>query len=147
MNYRRLLRRVKGGLNMPKYQDLLSNIDRDIDKLERLTSSSIRLEPLRAEKRRRSQSMYWPNVQEQAQRLFESLNSRFFPCSCSHLHQANLRLEHRQGLHAEEAARFALLLTFESTNCDARSSPWKWKDIEFEAFNYDPTQCVVSFAF
>ncbi|KAF2688928.1 hypothetical protein K458DRAFT_385090 [Lentithecium fluviatile CBS 122367] len=126
------LRRVKGRLELHKCQQLLDSIDRDIDKLDRLTTSSFKLEPLRVERRRHIQSIFWQNVRDQARGLFESLNSRFLPCSCNRLHQANLRLDRRQATDVGMPAHFALLLTFQGSSCNPQGLPWRWKDIELE---------------
>lgn len=73
--------RVKGGFDASKYAALLQEIDNDIAKISQLTSNAVELEPIRAEKKSRLQSTYWKNIRDQAQRLFDSLNSRFHPCS------------------------------------------------------------------
>lgn len=126
--------RIRGGFDSDKYATLLRDIDRDIDKLSKLSAGAIQLEPLRAEKRNRLQSIYWQTIRDQAQRLFESLSSRFTPCACNHPHKANLRLDVRKGnAGTDDATRFAFLLTFEEALCGTNPLPWNWRDIEIES--------------
>ena len=111
---------------------LLQDIDSDIDKISKLTAGAVQLEPLRVEKNR-LQSTYWKNIRDQAQRLFGSLSSQFYPCSCHHPHKANLRLDIRKGYDVEEdTVRFAFLFTFEKSSCGPKAFPWDWRDIEIE---------------
>ncbi|CAI6341287.1 unnamed protein product [Periconia digitata] len=133
--------KTRGGFNTEKYGSLLADIDRDIEKLSKLTSGAIQLEPIKTEKRNRSQSAYWQNIRDQAQRLFDSLSSRFSPCSCTHPHQANLRLDIRRSQGVDNATRFAFLLTFEKTLPSGLSPPWDWRDIEIECSQ--PTSVTV----
>ncbi|KAF2464631.1 uncharacterized protein BDR25DRAFT_307145 [Lindgomyces ingoldianus] len=130
--------RIRGGFDSDKYATLLQDIDRDIDKISKLTSGAAQLEPLRAEKKNKIQSTYWLNIRDQAQRLFESLSSRFCPCSCKQPHKANLRLDVRRNHNTEnEAVRFAFLFTFEKSGCVPKALPWDWRDVEIEA-----SQCL-----
>lgn len=132
--------KIRGGFNTDKYAELLADIDRDIDKISRLTRGTIELEPLRTEKKNRLQSVYWQNIRDQAQRLFESLSSRFSPCDCTHPHKANLRLDVRKSRSGDNTtARFAFLLTFEKSVCGPTAIPWNWRDIEIEC-----SQCSTS---
>jgi hypothetical protein len=125
---------VKGGFNSDKYGTLLDEIDRDIDKISKLTSNAIELEPIRIEKKRRLNLNYWRSIRDQAQRLFESLSSRWScPCPCQHPHRANLRLDVREGNDTEDdGIRFAFLFTFEKNACTPASLPWDWRDVEIE---------------
>lgn len=127
---------MKGGFDTDKYAALLQEIDRDIDKISKLTSGFLQLEPLQAKKRNGLQSVYWKNIREQAQRLFNSLSSRLSPCECSHPHQANLRLDVRDIIDRDDdddTNRFAFLLTFEALSCGPNFPlPWNWRDIEIE---------------
>lgn len=125
--------KTRGGFNAEKYGALLADIDRDIEKLSKLTSGAIQLEPIKAAKMNRVQSAHWQSIRDQAQRLFDSLNSRLSPCGCTHPHQANLRLDIRKDRRAEDAERFAFLLTFEKHSQSALSPPWDWRDIEIES--------------
>jgi hypothetical protein len=134
------LNKVKGGFNLSKCEQLLRDIDRDIGKIERLTKGATRLEPLKKQKdQHRFQPLYWQNIRDQAQRLFESLSSRFFPCSCNHMHQVNLRLDFQRESRLEETTRFALLLTFERS---PKPLPWDWKDVEIESSPVSVTKYV-----
>jgi hypothetical protein len=127
--------RIKGGFDTDKHAALLAEIDRDIEKIDRLTHGTIELEPLRAEKRNRLQSLYWQNIRDQALRLFESLSSRFCPCDCKHHHKANLRLDVRKSATENgDTARFAFLLTFEKSLRGPNCFPWNWRDIEIECY-------------
>jgi hypothetical protein len=90
------------------------------------------LEPLRLEKQNQMHSKYWQNIRDQAQRLFESLNSRLYPCTCQHPHNAKLRLDVRRSDSGEEAVRFTFLLTFEKLKCGTGKFLWDWRDIEIE---------------
>jgi hypothetical protein len=129
--FKKLSRNTRGGFNAEQYRALLIDIDRDIRKLKDLINGAIRLEPIKIERKNKLQSAYWQNVRDQAQRLYDSLSSRFLPCACQHSHQANLRLDIRRDHNAEEdAARFAFLLTFEKRPQPAPSPPWNWRDIE-----------------
>jgi hypothetical protein len=128
--------KTRGGFNTDKYATLLTEIDRDIEKLSKLTSGAIQLEPIRAEKKNRLQSAYWQNIRDKALGLFESLSSRFSPCPCAHPHTANLRLDVRKGYcGGDDVTRFAFLLTFEKSICSpaVSSLPWDWRDIEIES--------------
>ena len=101
--------------------------------MSRLTAKAIELEPLRAERKSESMSVYWENVRDQAQRLFESLSSRFYSCSCHHSHQAKLRLDGRRGYDPKNGSVcFSFLLTFEKSACGTKKYPWDWRDIEIE---------------
>lgn len=124
--------RIKGGFNSSKFAELLQTIDNDIAKISQLTTGSIELESIRLKNQNQMHSTYWENIRDQSQRLFESLNSRFHPCSCHHPHKAKLRLDARKSDSGEEAARFAFLLTFENSKCGTRKFPWDWRDIEIE---------------
>jgi hypothetical protein len=122
-----------GGFNTEKYGALITDIDRDIDKLSKLINGAIQLEPIKIQKDR-PQSAYWQSIRDQAQRIFDNLNLWFSPCACTHPHQAVLRLDIRKTCGAEgEASRFAFLLTFEKHPQPASPPPWDWKDIEIES--------------
>jgi hypothetical protein len=134
------LKKIRGGLATDKHAALLVEIDRDIVKIASLTSGTFELEPLRAERKNRLQSVYWQSIRDQAQRLFESLSSRFSPCDCRHPHKANLRLDVRKSSSGDDTtARFAFLLTFEKSVCGPNAVPWNWRDIEIEC-----SQCANS---
>jgi hypothetical protein len=125
--------RVKGGFDSSKYTALLQEIDNDIAKISQLTSSALELEPIRAEKKSRLQSTHWKNIRDQAQRLFDSLNSRFHPCSCHQSHQAKLRLDARISYDAgEDFIKFRFIMMFESDPSKSQTFPYKWRDIEIE---------------
>tara|TARA_R110002003_G_scaffold115_9_gene10018 strand:- start:6311 stop:7255 length:945 start_codon:yes stop_codon:yes gene_type:complete len=143
--FKKLSRNTRGGLNAEQYRDLLIDIDRDIHKLQELTNGAIRLEPIKIEKKNKLQSAYWQNVRDQAQRLYDSLSSRFLPCACQHCHQANLRLDIRRDSNADEdAARFAFLLTFEKRSQPAPSPPWDWRDIEIKSSQLTTTSAATT---
>ncbi|KAF1985809.1 hypothetical protein K402DRAFT_454804 [Aulographum hederae CBS 113979] len=125
--------RINGGFNSNKYAELLQAIDNDIAKISQLTARGLELEPLRVERLNQIRSMYWKNIRDQAQRLFESLNSRFDTCSCHNPHKATLRLDARKNDSGETAIRFAFLLTFEKSEGCTGELPWNWRDIEIEA--------------
>ena len=126
--------KTRGGFNTEKYGALLADIDRDIEKLSKLTNGAIQLEPIKTEKKNKLQCAYWQDTRDQAQRLFYSLSSRFSPCACTHPHQANLRLDIREDRGAEEdVTRFTFLLTFEKCSQPASSPPWDWRDVEIES--------------
>ncbi|KAF2865617.1 hypothetical protein BDV95DRAFT_612491 [Massariosphaeria phaeospora] len=136
--------KIKGGFDAAKYATLLEGIDRDIDKISKLTSGGLQLEPLRAERKNRMQSIYWQNVRHQAERLFDSLSARFNPCACNQPHQANLRLDVRKENDGQdEHTRFAFLLTFEKSACIPQSLPWDWRHIEIESSQSLVTQQVI----
>lgn len=139
--------KTRGGFNTEKYGALLADIDRDIEKLSKLTNGAIQLEPVKTEKKNKLQSAYWQNIRDQAQRLFDSLSSRFSPCACMHPHQANLRLDIRKDRGTEEdVIRFAFLLTFQKCSQPASSPPWDWRDIEIESSQQAGTAKTVHFA-
>ncbi|ORY02185.1 hypothetical protein BCR34DRAFT_605665 [Clohesyomyces aquaticus] len=125
--------RIRGGLDSEKYATLLQGIDRDIDKISKLTTSGAQLEPLRNDKKKRMQSLHWQNIREQAQHLFDSLSSRLSPCACKNPHRVNMRLDVRRNHNPEkDTVRFAFLLTFEKSACLTTSLPWDWRDVEIE---------------
>lgn len=112
---------------------MLRAIDRDIKKISELTTGAFQLEPLRTKKKIQTQSVYWQNVREQAQRLFDSLSLRLHPCSCNQPHQANLQLDFHRGEYELEGTRFTFLLTFERSAGIPQALPWNWKDVEIES--------------
>lgn len=125
--------KTRGGFNTEKYGALLADVDRDIEKLSKLTNGAIQLEPVKTEKKNKLQCVYWQNIRDQAQRLFDSLSSRLSPCVCTHPHQANLRLDIREDRDAkEDTTRFAFLLTFEKRSEPTSSPPWVWRDVEIQ---------------
>jgi hypothetical protein len=127
--------KTRGGFNTEKYSALLADIDRDIEKLSKLTSGAIQLEPVKIARNNKLQSAYWQNIRGQAQRLFDNLSSRFSSCACTYPHKANLRLDIRKHRDIEEGTtRFALLLTFEKQSRPDSAPPWEWRDIEIESF-------------
>ncbi|KAF2242297.1 hypothetical protein BU26DRAFT_584494 [Trematosphaeria pertusa] len=110
--------KIRGGFGSAKYSMLLQDIDRDIDKISKLTSGAIQLEPLRTEKKK---------------------PLRFYSCTCNHPHQANLRLDLRNGNDIEGGVtRFAFLLTFKMPECVPKVLPWTWRDIEIESLQFLP---------
>jgi hypothetical protein len=117
--------RIMCGFNAEKYGLLLTDIDRDIEKLSKLTDGAILLEPIKRKKSERNQSAHWQLINDQAQRNFDNLRSLFSLCACAHPHRANLRLDIRKGCKAGDALEFAFLLTF--------PPPWNWKDIEIKS--------------
>ena len=89
--------KTRGGFNAEKYGALLADIDRDIEKLSKLTNGAIQLEPVKIEKKKKLQCAYWQNIRDQAQRLFDSLSPRLSPCVCTHPHPASkLTLRHQR---------------------------------------------------
>ncbi|KAF2118797.1 hypothetical protein BDV96DRAFT_568475 [Lophiotrema nucula] len=136
--------RIRGGFDTEKYGKLLQEIDRDIDKISKLASSAIQLEPIRTDRKNRLQSKYWLSIRDQAQRVFESLSSRFHPCSCNNPHQANLRLDFRKSKHDdEELARFAFLFGFERSRCAPTAQlPWDWMDVEIQGSHTSDSQYI-----
>jgi len=124
--------RINGGFNSNKFAKLLQAIDNDIAKISKLTAGGLELEPLRLERLNQKHSTHWKNIRDQAQRLFENLNSRLHACSCCHPHKATLRLDARNSDSDEKVVRFAFLLTFEKSECCTRKPPWDWRDIEIE---------------
>ena len=138
--FRNTWTRIKGGFDSDKYATLLEEIDRDIYKISKLTPSAIKLEPIHTGKKNRLNSTYWRNTRDQAQRLFESLSSRFCPCSCQRPHQANLRLDVRKDYDAGgDTVRFAFLFTFQKDACMPTPLPWDWRDVEIETLQTPAT--------
>jgi hypothetical protein len=91
--FRNPLNRIRGGFNSDKYKQLLGTLQDDIARIATLTSSAIALEPLRLDRKRRSNANYWKLCRKYASHLYVTLNTRWsLPCSCQCLHQANLRL-------------------------------------------------------
>jgi hypothetical protein len=136
--------KTRGGFNTEKYGNLLVDIDRDIEKLSKLTKGAIQLEPVKTEKKNKLQSAYWQNIRDQAQRLFDSLSTRFSLCDCTYPHQANLRLDIRKDRGAEDTTRFTFLLTFEKHSHSTSSPPWDWRDIEIESSQLASTAIAVT---
>lgn len=137
--------RTRGGFNTEKYGTLLAAIDRDIDKLSKLASGSTQLEPVKVERINKFQSEYWQNIRDQAERLFDSLSSRFLPCARTHPHQANLRLEIRKDRAAEgDATKFTFLLTFEKHSHLVSAPPWDWRDVEIRSYQLAETASAVT---
>jgi len=125
--------RIKGGFGSSDCEKLLDKIDQDIFKISQLISSTVKMEPVQAEKKKRLNSNSWKNIRDQALRVFKSLSSQFSGCSCQFPHQANLRLDVKKThVTEEDAVRFAFLFTFQKDACRAGSLPWDWRDIEIE---------------
>ncbi|ORX96345.1 hypothetical protein BCR34DRAFT_619709 [Clohesyomyces aquaticus] len=101
--FKRTWTKIRGGFSSAKYSSLLQEIDRDIDKIAKLISGAIQLEPLGAGKRNRLYSTYSLRVRNQAQKLFEI---------------------------EDQVTRLALLLTFGASECLPNALPWTWRDIE-----------------
>jgi hypothetical protein len=131
--FRSLRARTRGGFNAKEFGTLLADVDRDIDKLSKLTSGPIQLEPFKIQARNQLQYAYWEEIRDQAQRISDQLSASFLPCSCTHPHQANLRLDIRESRGAEEAAsKFAFLLTYEKCSHLESLPPWNWRYIEIK---------------
>lgn len=127
--------RIRGGFNSGRYSLLLQNIDRDIvklDKLSNLTTEMMQLEPVVA-KKNRALSSYSNEMRNQAHRLFESLDTRFYTCTCHHPHQANLQIDTWKFSHLRlSEARSMLLFTFNKASRGSKAIPWHWRDVEVE---------------
>jgi hypothetical protein len=136
--------RIKGGFGSSECEKLLEKIDQDIFKISQLISSSMKLEPIRAEKKKRLNSNSWKHIRDQALRVFKSLNAQFSGCSCQLPHQANLRLDVRKEHITEgDAVRFAFLFTFQKDACGQGPLPWDWRDIEIETLESPSTPSYV----
>jgi hypothetical protein len=124
------LSRIKGGFKSEKYKELLMSLDEDINRIVLLTSGAIALEPIRLEKKRKSNAAYWTQFRLSAERLYEALHSRWpSTCACQSTHRANLRLELRRDFEPEHSSAFKILFSFE-TNVTVPTLPWSWRAAE-----------------
>jgi hypothetical protein len=129
--FRNPLNRIRGGFNSERYKQLLSSLQDDINRIATLTSGAIALEPLRLDRKRKANAAYWTRFQMYAERLYESLNSRWSSqCSCQCPHEANLRLELRND-GTNRAATFKILFSFD-TDLATSDLPWDWRAVEIE---------------
>ena len=84
------------GFDSKKIDELLAQIEKDIMRIDGLTSENIKLEVLRQTRQRKSITSYWQGVRERALRLYETLYSSWScQCSCGQKHHAGLKLEAR----------------------------------------------------
>lgn len=115
---------IKGGFEAKRYSALLQTIDRDIERISRLTTGTIVLGPVNVPKRDAAQHAHWQEVRKHAMGLFETLNSRLRPCGCQLYHQANLRLVVRDTASIrKDSTRFELLLSFDKPTISAQQLP------------------------
>lgn len=114
---------------------LLEQIERDVSRIDNLTQGNFQLEPLRQERQRRSNILYWQRIREHAKLLFYAISSRWL-CNCKCGHKASLKLEVRRVCDQEKSSRprFRLIFSFDDAAFDSVSTPWDWRAVEIESF-------------
>lgn len=113
---------------------LLEQIERDVSWIDNLTQGNFKLEPLRQERRRRSNILHWQRIREHAKLLFNAISSHWL-CDCEYEHKASLKLEIRRICDHERSSRprFSLMFSFDDTTFNAMSTPWDWRAVEIES--------------
>lgn len=114
---------------------LLEQIERDVSRIDNLTQGNVMLEPLRQERRWRSNALHWQQIREQAKLLFNAISSRWL-CDCECGHKANLKLEVRRVGDQENGSRPRFKLIFSSGDAafNTVSTPWDWRAVEIISF-------------
>jgi hypothetical protein len=126
------LNRVRGGFNFEKHKQLLSSLQEDINRIASLSSTAIALEPLRLNRKRISNAAHWTRCQKYAERLYNSLNTRWSSqCACQCLHQANLRLPLPNDV-VDHVAPFKVLFSFDKGST-APGIPSEWRSVNIES--------------
>jgi hypothetical protein len=77
--------------------------------------------------------MYWVAIRDNAQRLFESFESRWTKsCSCQSYHCASIQLDRTEKDRFDTLAemRFKLVLNFDNSCSTVNAGPWDWRDVE-----------------
>jgi hypothetical protein len=111
---------------------LLSSLQEDINRIASLSSSAIALEPLRINRKRISNAAHWTRCQKYAERLYESLRSRWsLQCTCQCPHEANLRLSLPKDA-VDHVAKFNVLFSFDKSST-VPHIPWDWRSVEIES--------------
>ena len=120
---------------------LLEQIERDVSRIDNLTQGNFKLEPLRQERQRRSNTLHWQRIREHAKLLFNAISSRW-RCNCEYGHKASLKLEVRRIGNHENGSRprFSLIFSFDDAACNTVSIPWDWRAVEIESFEASSAQ-------
>ena len=131
------------GFDGKKINALLEQIDKDIARINDLTSENIKLEVLRQEQQQKITVSYWRTVRDRARRLYDTLSSRWSrQCDCDKRHCASLKLEVRNGdiLSTSAGIRFGVLLSYDETNSHATAAAVAsiLQDIEIETIECKP---------
>lgn len=134
-----------GGFQIQKFETLIQKIIQDIRMLHGLQKSAVRVEPVRVQKTQQSGSLvtYLGAFRNQALRVFDTLNSHFYQCSCTSVHQADLQLalpltDKRTG---NAGMRLSLEFTYPLNSgiplapplAPPPVPPWAWRHVEIES--------------
>ncbi|KAL7935836.1 hypothetical protein V8C35DRAFT_298350 [Trichoderma chlorosporum] len=140
--FRNLWVRIIGGFSVDDYKTLLDDMDKDIDKMSRLTpkaaqkpipAETVTVQSVTAETKNKLQVTHWKDIRDSADRLFLTLSSRFHPCSYHLLHKVNLRLDIQNCEDVTNNVRFTLHVMLEASGGKSKSYSGDWREIEIEA--------------
>ena len=129
------------GFDTKKVDGLLEQIEKDIMRIDNLTSENIKLEVLRQERQPKSTVNYWQIIRDRASRLFEILSSRWSrQCDCEKVHCASLKLEVRDGglVSTSAGIRFGVLFSYDETTPPATATTSILQDLEIETVECQP---------
>lgn len=127
----RLWKSVKLAFDRDKIDKLLEQIEKDVFRIDNLTQGNVKLEPLRQERRRKSNTLHWQGIRDHAKLLFDAISSRWL-CDCEHEHKASLKLEVRRLCDHGPRPRFSLMFSFDDVSISTVSTPWDWRAVEIE---------------
>lgn len=129
----RLWKSVKLAFDSDKINNLLEQIERDVSRIDNLTQGNVKLDPLRQERQRKSNILYWQHIRDQSKRLFDAISSRWL-CDYEHEHQASLKLQVRKVCDHEHSSRpcFSLMFSFNDVAVSTVPTPWDWRPVEIE---------------
>ena len=129
----KLWKSVKLAFDNDKMNRLLEQIERDISRIDNLTQKNVKLELLKQEKRRKSNTFHWQRIRNHAKLLFDAISPRWL-CDCEHEHRASLKLQVRRVYDDENSSRprFSLIFSFDDVAFSTMSIPWGWRAVEIE---------------
>ena len=128
--------RIRGGFDLEGCTRHVDRIMRDIELIGTMVKDIAELEQPRKKRQQQSDSSYWITVRDHARHLFNTLESRWSqPCSCQHWHRASLQLDVRapESETLSTGVRFRIALSFDEKTAGANTTPWDWRDVEFES--------------
>ena len=123
-------KRITACIDHNKHYELLQALDKDMDDLERLTSGSLDLDPIRKDRGGRTKTRQIEMVRQYARSLHSSLSTRW-TCQCPHPHVAHLQLENLS-FDAYDKPRFRILFSYGTIGPPGQAISWKMKEIEVE---------------
>jgi hypothetical protein len=103
---------LKACIDDGKHKELLVSLDRNLDTLERLTSDSLELAPIRTEMKRKAKIQHVEHARQLVRSLHNSLKSRW-QCSCQNVHVAHLLLSNTIPTDVQQL-RFRLVVSYDA---------------------------------